>query len=370
MEQVLEMSQVPSSADQRRVAALASKVNAAVAGDESMEIRGVCSLEEPASAHLSFDKSVSIKKLQINLKKIAVKPLAVLVRRDTVKGGAESLAAECGLTLLVVEKPFEALLDLVPLFYTPPKLAAGVSARAEVSPTAILGQGVSVGAFSVIGDEVVIGDGVTIHPQVVVYPGARIGARSVIHAGAVIREFSIIGADCVVQPGAVIGADGFGYVPDPKLGLRPVPQIGITQLEDRVDIGANACVDRGAFGRTKIGMGSKLDNLVQVGHNTTVGRFSIACGQTGIAGSCTIGNQVVLGGQVGVADHIKIADGVRVAAQSGVTGHLETRGDYAGFPAIPAAEWRRRFVKGSKPARSENAANETATQKTSTNEGD
>ena len=172
-----------------------------------------------------------------------------------------------------------------------------------------------------------------------------------------IREDCIVGSDTVIQNGAVIGADGFGYVPDKELGLAPVPQVGVVVLSDRVDVGANACIDRATLGTTLVGLGTKIDNLVQVGHNTKIGKFAILCGQTGVAGSCDIGNQVVLGGAVGVADHIQIVDGCRIAGKSVVFGNLTEKNDYAGYPARPAGEWRRSMAIVSKLGRDSRKVN-------------
>ena len=165
-----------------------------------------------------------------------------------------------------------------------------------------------------------------------------------VHSGACIREGCEIGDYGIIQNGAVVGSEGFGYVPDLELGLRHVPQTGNVKLEARVDIGANTCIDRGTAGDTHIHLGSKLDNLVQVGHNVSIGSHSILCGQVGIAGSVNIGEQVVLGGNSGVADHVDIVSGVRVAAKSGVIADIDEKGDYIGFPAQKASTWRRQLV--------------------------
>ena len=144
--------------------------------------------------------------------------------------------------------------------------------------------------------------------------------------------------------GAIIGADGFGYIPDPQHGVRAVPQVGTVALANRVEVGANSCIDRGAFGKTQIGLATKVDNLVQIGHNVQIGQFSFICGQAAIAGSAILGNQVTIGGNTGVSGHLTIADKVRVAGNSGVTSSLDQSGDYGGFPAQPASLWRRQVA--------------------------
>lgn len=240
-----------------------------------------------------------------------------------------------------VEDPIAALVQLLSIFYVEEKNST-ISQRAEISKSAVIGKNVSIGAFSVIGDNVIIEDDVIIHPQVVIYAGAKIGSKSTIHSGAVVREFVIIGSGSTIQNGAVIGSDGFGYYPT-KLGLEPVPQVGIVHLGEKVDVGANSCIDRATLGATQLGSRTKLDNLVQVGHNVKIGSNTILCGQVGIAGSVEIGNQVVMAGNVGVADHIRIVDKVRIAAKSGVSTDLEKAGDYGGYPAVPVKEWYRQL---------------------------
>jgi len=181
---------------------------------------------------------------------------------------------------------------------------------------------------------------VVIHPHVTVYPGVRVGARSVLHAGVVIREDCIIGEDNVLQPGAVIGADGFGYIPDPTFGLRPVPQVGHVVLAERVEVGANSCIDRATLGVTAVDTGTKIDNHVQVGHNTKIGKNSILCGMVGIAGSAHIGSNVTLAGYVGVGDHVSIVDNVRVGAKGGVSSDIREPGDWCGYPVVKGHRWR------------------------------
>ncbi len=246
-----------------------------------------------------------------------------------------------GKTLILVDDPLAATVLCVPAFYESDEISTGIHPTAVIDDRASIAKSAKIGAYCVIGSGVTVGEETVIHPHTVVYPHAKIGAQVTIHSHVVIREECIVGDHCVIQNGAVIGSDGFGYIPDKKLGLKPVPQVGIVKLGDRVDIGANACIDRATFGETIIGAGSKVDNLVQVGHNTKIGKFSILCGQTGVAGSCEIGNNVVLGGNSGVSDHIKIVDNARFAAKSGVIFDITEKGDYGGHPAIPMQRWRR-----------------------------
>ncbi len=242
---------------------------------------------------------------------------------------------------IVTRHPLAAIAAIAEVFFPKPKPAPGIHPLAAVSASASLGDGVSVGPFAVVGDNVSIGDNSVIHPHVVLYSGVQIGRECVIHAGAVIREAVILGDDCLIQPGVVLGGDGFGYFPDPKVGHRRIPHIGTLILGNRVDLGANSTIDRATLGETRVGDATKIDNLVQIGHNVQIGERSILCGQVGLSGSCVIGNDVTLGGQVGVANQVSVADKARVGAKAGVAGTISQPGDYAGYPIVSAAMFRR-----------------------------
>ncbi|MCL4123974.1 UNVERIFIED_CONTAM: hypothetical protein GTU68_043447 [Idotea baltica] len=248
-------------------------------------------------------------------------------------------------TVIIKSKnPHHSFVSIIPLFHEKNIPFSGISDKAEIDPSAKIGKDVSIAAFSVIGRNSIIENNVTIHPNVVVYNDCVIGENSIIHSGAHIRENCSLGKNSLVQNGAVIGSDGFGYIPDPQLGLKQVPQIGKSILKDHVDIGANACVDRGALGDTTIAQGTKIDNLVQVGHNVEIGNHSILCAHAAVGGSTKIGNQVVLGGCVGVADHVEIGNNVRMGGKTVVFYDVKEPGDYLGIPAMPAKQWQRLMV--------------------------
>jgi UDP-3-O-[3-hydroxymyristoyl] glucosamine N-acyltransferase len=193
----------------------------------------------------------------------------------------------------------------------------------------------------VIGGGTVIGAAAVIHPGVVIYPRVRIGDGFVAHAGAVIREEVVIGHRVTVHAGAVIGSDGFGYVPNPA-GHVKIPQVGTVILEDDVEIGANATVDRAAMGATRIERGAKIDNLVMVAHGCRVGAGSLLAGQVGLAGGTKLGRFVMLGGQVGAAGHLTIGDGTQVAAKTGISGDLPPGRVFGSqVPPMEARHWRR-----------------------------
>ncbi len=322
-----------------RLSDIASITGAELIGDPNAEIFGLCPLDEPIATHLSFTKDIAPKNLTPILTPLLVRALIVPQRIN------RALLPTQGNFLLAAD-PFAAIVKLIALFYPAQKPSGKISDRADIHPSAKIAAGVSIGAFVAIAEDVIIEEGVVIHPHVTIYRGVRIGKGCLIHSGVTIREECQIGPGVILQNGAIIGADGFGYMNESKPGspmLTKVPQVGTAVLGPCCEVGANSCVDRAALGTTQIGAHTKLDNLVQVGHNTKIGAFSIACGMVGIAGSCKIGNGVVLGGNVGLADHLTIADGVRLGAKSGVISDITEKGDYAGFPPVRALSWRRQL---------------------------
>ena len=206
-------------------------------------------------------------------------------------------------------------------------------------PSAVLGAGVHVAALAVVGARARIGARSVLHPHVVVYEDAVVGEDCLLHSGVQVRERCRLGDRVVVQNGAVIGGDGFGFTRDREGRYHKIPQVGVVVIEDDVEIGALTAIDRASLGETRIGRGSKLDNLVQVGHSVTVGADSILCAQVGIAGSSRLGSNVTLAGQVGVADHTTVGDGVIATAQTGLHGVVEPRTIVSGSPAIENRAW-------------------------------
>jgi UDP-3-O-[3-hydroxymyristoyl] glucosamine N-acyltransferase len=198
---------------------------------------------------------------------------------------------------------------------------------------------VSIGPCVTIGSGVCIGHRTIIYPNVCVGEGTRIGDDCVIHSNAAIRERTVIGHRVIIQNGAVIGSDGYGFVRRPDGTHQKIPQTSIVVIEDDVEIGANTTIDRPAVGETRIGAGTKIDNLVQVAHGVTIGRNALVAAQVGIAGSTAIGDDVTLGGQVGIAGHVEIGKGVVAAGQSGITNSLPDRAFVSGCPAIDNREW-------------------------------
>jgi UDP-3-O-[3-hydroxymyristoyl] glucosamine N-acyltransferase len=246
-----------------------------------------------------------------------------------------------GMLLLTAPSALSAFAVVAGLLYPDADLPAFEEKR--ISASARIGSDVALGSGVIIGAGAVIGDGTRLGPNAVIGPGVAIGRNCQIGSNVSISH-AYIGDDVMVLPGAQIGQPGFGFASG-KTGHVKIPQLGRVIIQDRVEIGACTTVDRGALGDTMIGEGTKIDNLVQIGHNCMIGRHCVIVGQVGMSGSCELGDFVVLGGQVGLADHVKIGDGARLAARSGMApGELPGGQDYGGAPAIPIREWRRQMA--------------------------
>jgi len=260
---------------------------------------------------------------------------------------AERFAGEvpAGTVVLRSRAPYRALVAvaraLFPEALRPSSLCAGrdLSPAAHIDPQARLEDGVSVDPGAVIGAGAEIGSGTAIGANAVIGPGVRIGRDCAVGPGAAISN-ALIGDRVLIHAGARLGQDGFGYLPGPR-GHEKVPQVGRVIVQDGVEIGANTTIDRGAIRDTVIGEGSKIDNLVQIAHNVTIGRHCIVVAQTGISGSVTIGDYVVLGGQVGLKDHLTIGDGAQIGARAGVMNDVPPGGRWGGYPAEPSRDWLR-----------------------------
>jgi UDP-3-O-[3-hydroxymyristoyl] glucosamine N-acyltransferase len=237
--------------------------------------------------------------------------------------------------------PYLAFARSVELFYQPPAYAPGVHSTAVVHPSARIGRNPSIAPYVVIDQDVTLGDDCVLLPHVVIYRGARIGHRFLAHAHSVVREFCLLGDDVILQNGAIVGADGFGFAKDDNGAWHKIVQSGSAILEDRVEIQANACVDRASIGETRIGKGAKLDNMVQVGHGSSVGQDSLLCAQVGLAGSTHVGSKCIFAGQVGIAGHCKIGDDVIATGQSGLHRDITPGSVMSGSPAIDSRQWMR-----------------------------
>jgi UDP-3-O-[3-hydroxymyristoyl] glucosamine N-acyltransferase len=252
------------------------------------------------------------------------------------------------------------------LFHQPPRYERGIHPTAVVDASARIGGNASIGAYVVIGADVEIGDNCTLLPHVVVYRGTKIGNNFFAHAHAAVRENCVVGNNVLLHNGVVIGSDGFGFAKDDEGRWYKIPQMGRVVLEDDVEVQANSCIDRASMGETRIGRGTKIDNLAHVGHNCTVAENSMLCAQVGLAGSTELGKNVILAGQVGVAGHCKIGDGVVVTAQSGTHGDIEPGAMVSGSPAFDHKQWLRSvtiFSKLPELARAIRGATKTGKEK-------
>ena len=300
------------------------------------DLQGVAALDQAAPGMLSF---IDGKKWasQINQTQAS----ALILPRDP---GLQAQATARGIAWLSTDQPRYLFARAIACFYHPWQLPPVHHASAVIDPTVVMGEGVAIGAHVVIHGDVTIGNGVQIHGNVVIYPGVRICDRTILHANCVIHEGTIIGTNCIIHSGAVIGAEGFGYVPLPPPSpyrWHPMPQSGRTILEDRVVVGCNTTIDRPAVGDTRIGAGTKIDNLVQIGHGCQIGADSLICAQVGMAGATHLGQQVILAGQVGISGQVTLGDHTTVAAQSGVHQSLAANAKVAGYPAMDHRRWLR-----------------------------
>jgi UDP-3-O-[3-hydroxymyristoyl] glucosamine N-acyltransferase len=302
---------------------LAEKLGAVLEGSGEIEIIGVTGLNEAGQGYITFATENSFSQLEHTHASAAIVPLN---------------APKLSLPLLRVKNPKLAFARAIELFYVRPYQPTGIHERAIIGKNAVIGAEPSIHPYVVIADEVKIGDRVTLYPGVSIGKGTTIGDDAVIYSNVNIRENLQIGNRVIIHAGATIGSDGFGYVTEDGIHYK-IPQVGSVIIGDDVEIGANSTIDRATLGNTVIKRGTKIDNLVQVAHNVTIGEHCFLIAQAGVAGSCTLGNYVVLAGQVGLNDHINIGDRAVVTAQSGVLKDVEPGQVMSGTFAMPQRDW-------------------------------
>lgn len=307
---------------------IAKEFNCKIIGNGNVEIKGIAEIQKAREGNLTFLTNPKYRKFLKETKASAVltgKPIE----------GLE-------IPQLVCSEPYVVFAKLLQRFYKEELPEPGISQKASISEEVTLGEGVYIGDFAVIGKGTVLEDNVYIFPNVYIGKNCRIGKGTVIFPNVTIYDNTEIGSFVRIHSGTVIGSDGFGYAfSQSEKKIYKIPQVGKVIVEDFVEIGANSTIDRGTLGETVIGEGTKIDNLVQIGHNVRIGKYCFIVSQVGISGSTKIGDFVTLAGKVGVAGHIEIGDNVTVAAKSGVTKSLKKSGIYAGFPAKPYSEWRK-----------------------------
>lgn len=301
---------------------IAAYIQGEIVGDENATVHTFAKIEEGIPGAISF---LSNPKYTPYI--YESKASIILVNKDFVP------EHDIKATLIKVDNAYESLTKLLTLYeQSKPKLT-GIDSLAYIAPTAKVGQNVYIGPFAYIGDYAEIGDNTAVHPHATVSAGAKVGSDCILYPNVTVYHDCRVGNRCILHAGCVIGADGFGFAPTPE-GYEKIPQIGITILEDDVEIGANTCVDRATMGATIVHRGVKLDNLVQIAHNDEIGSHTVMAAQVGIAGSTKVGEWCMFGGQVGIAGHIHIGNKVDLGAQSGVPGNLKDGSRLIGTPPM------------------------------------
>ncbi|MFP4081257.1 MAG: UDP-3-O-(3-hydroxymyristoyl)glucosamine N-acyltransferase [Candidatus Aminicenantes bacterium] len=319
-----------SSSHHLTVKELSRRLRCPYAGKGSTRIYGVSDLEKAKPGDLVF---LAHRKYRPLLEKSKASAAIIPADEEHEK-----------VPVIKSENPYLTFIKAVELFYTPYQMKPGFHPQAFISPSAKIGKGAAVGAFSYIGDDVEIGEKTQIFPHVCILSRAKIGKESVIHSRVSIREDVIIGNRVIIHDGVVVGSDGFGYIKAEDGSHVKIPQKGTVVIEDDVEVGANTTIDRASLGETVIRKGTKIDNLVQIAHNVEIGENSILAAQTGIAGSTKIGRNVIMGGQVGVSDHVTIGDNVVAAAKSGITKSIPPGAMVSGSPHLDIRDWRKVWV--------------------------
>jgi UDP-3-O-[3-hydroxymyristoyl] glucosamine N-acyltransferase len=318
------------------VGEIADLVGGEFAGDRDHLIAAVAPLAQAKGDQLSF---LSNRKYAPDLSTTGAG--AVLVPRNLE--GADK-------RWIRVDNPYFAFARIMTRWFSNRPAPKGISPKAVVSPSAKLGRDVVLGHFAIVGDDVVIGNNVTIFQGVSIEAGSVIGNDCIIYPNVVIYDGTRIGQRCIIHSGVVIGSDGYGFATHEGKHHK-IPQIGIVRIEDDVEIGAGTTIDRAALGETVIGEGTKIDNLVQIGHNVKVGKHCLLVSQVGIAGSTELGDYVAVAGQSGFSGHLKIGHRVQVAAKSAVLDDVPDDTKVMGSPAIPFTEFARRHAALKKLAR-------------------
>ncbi|OGC80869.1 MAG: UDP-3-O-(3-hydroxymyristoyl)glucosamine N-acyltransferase [candidate division Zixibacteria bacterium RBG_16_43_9] len=297
---------------------IASLISGELIGDGSIRIKGIAGIEEAEPGELSF---LANPVYRAYLEK--TRASAVIVGREIDKAK---------IPLIRHNNPYYAFCKALEIFTIKKDLPEGIHKSAILGKDVRIGKGVHIGPYVIIGDRVQIEDRVTILAGSFIGDDSVLGEESFLYPRVTIREESLIGKRVILHPGAVIGSDGFGYAREGGV-YHKIPQVGKVVLEDDVEIGANTTIDRATLGETRIGKGTKIDNLVQIGHNVSIGENTVLAAQVGISGSTRVGKNVVMGGQVGLGGHIKIGDNVMLGAQAGATKSIPSNTIVSGYPA-------------------------------------
>lgn len=313
---------------------IAAMIGGAVDGDPEATVSNFAKIEEARPGDISF---LANPKYTHHIYTTGAS--VVLVRKDFEATG------DITATLIRVDDPYavlSVLLEHVANALNP--MPCGIEQPSFIAAGVDVPEDAYIGAFAYISPGVKLGKGVKIFPQTYIGKNVEIGDNTIIYPGTKIYHGCKIGSRCIIHAGAVIGADGFGFAPLPDGSYHKIPQIGIVTIEDDVEIGANTTIDRATMGTTTIGRGTKLDNLIQAAHNSSVGKHTVIAAQTGIAGSTKIGDHCMIGGQVGFAGHITVGDRVEIGAQSGIPNNVADGARLMGYPAVEGREFARQAV--------------------------
>ncbi len=305
---------------------VAALVGGSLKGDGSIEISDVLGIENAGEGHVTF---------------ISKKKFLPLLAQSKASAVVIDHEIDTKMAQIVTTSPMLAFAKLLDALYPESRHEPHIDSRSAIGQNVTLGKGVTISPFVSIDDNVTIGDGAILYPGVVVGSDCSLGHNVILHPNVVLYRNTVLGNRVILHAGAVIGADGFGYTPDEAGQHYKIPQTGQVVIEDDVEIGANTCIDRATLGCTTVKRGTKIDNLVQIAHNCTIGEHSILVSQAGMAGSCTLGHHVVLAGQAGLADHVNIGDQAMLAAQSGTFRDVESKAVQGGSPSVPAVTWRK-----------------------------
>ena len=305
-----------------KLAELAEYTGARVENETDVEINGAAGLDIAGAGDVTF---LANKRYTSQVE---------TTRASAIFVGQDAEVSRTDLAVLRVGDPYLAYTRALILFHPQPDFSPFIHPSAVIDPTARLSEDVWIGANAFVGREAVIGARVRIYPNATIYDGVQVGAGSIIHSGVSLREGTTLGERVIIHNNTVIGSDGFGFAKDEKGHWLKIPQTGRVVVEDDVEVGANTAIDRASVGETRIGRGTKVDNLVQIGHSCTVGQDTLLCGQVGLAGSTKVGSRVILAGQVGVGGHLTIGDDAVLMAQAGVFYDVPPKSVYSG--GIPA----------------------------------
>jgi UDP-3-O-[3-hydroxymyristoyl] glucosamine N-acyltransferase len=306
---------------------IAEQLGCELDGDASLEITGVAGIEQARSGELTF-----LVNRKYGPALATTLASAIFVAKDA---GPVRIAA------LRSANPYHDFARAIELFHPAPRFTMGVHPTAVIAQTAKIAPGAHIGPYCFVDEEVAIGRNAVLHSFVTIYAGAKIGDDFFAHSHVTVRENCRIGNRVLLQNGVTIGADGFGFARRADDGWHKMRQSGIAVIEEDVEIQAHSVIDRATVGETRIGRGTKIDNLVQVGHACKVGEDTLLCGQVGLAGTSQVGSKCILAGQVGVAGHLTIGDGAVLTAQSGVPGDVPVGATYSGYPAMDNRAWRK-----------------------------